>query len=253
MLQRLTARATVTVTVSAAATPTPTPHARRNPDSDTDACTDTNAGRNAGPNTRPDSDTKPRRHRRLHAVLRAAATADGSTIPDDVLCPYQVFEPDGSTVTFWDCNDYYQFAILSVTAPIAPNGLATAISYPTQYMDHCGQTGSPRDACSIWSIGQLSTWGDWADPGLNTDASGNLLYGYGSFYYADPKGGFSERAVGGQPKTRERTISASASRPAVMPSKCPARKRRTVQSTPASTPAPSPATTSSASSERRCR
>jgi len=102
-----------------------------------------------------------------------------------------VFEPDGSTVTFWDCTDYYQFAILSLTAPIGPNGIATAINYPTQYMDHCGQTGSPRDACSAWSIGQLSTWGDWADPSLNTDGSGNLLQGYGPFYYADPKPGFA--------------------------------------------------------------
>jgi hypothetical protein len=81
--------------------------------------------------------------------------------------------------------------VLSLSAPIGPSSLATAISYPTQYMDHCGQTGSPRDACSGWSIGQLSTWGDWAGPALNTSPSGNLLQGYPPFYYADPKPGFA--------------------------------------------------------------
>jgi prepilin-type N-terminal cleavage/methylation domain-containing protein len=103
--------------------------------------------------------------------------------------PVSTFEPDGSTNTTWDCNDAYTFAIFSFNTPIAPNSAVTAITYPTQYLNHCGE-GSPTP-CTGWKIGQIQMYGDFADPSQTTAVNALLLQEYWLFYYdANPGDGF---------------------------------------------------------------
>jgi len=83
-----------------------------------------------------------------------------------------------------------------MSVPIAPNGAATAITYATQYMDHCGQSGAPRDPCTGWSIGQLQTYAGFADPSVSTAGNGGGLRQYAPLYFDSGLGYNATRGFG---------------------------------------------------------
>ena len=184
--------ATVNISVSAAATPTPMPTPIATPvPTPTPAPTPTPVGTSVPtPVPTPTPTATPPL---LICTQYCGTPPPASALAYQTTCnpPLAIFEPDGSTNNTQDCIDSYTFAIFSMSVPVAPNGSATAIAYPTQYMDHCNQVGSPKTPCSGWSIGQLQMYGDWADPSQSTSGPGNLLAGYSPFYYdANPGDGF---------------------------------------------------------------